>query len=133
MDKTVVRCKESSSFVIVCDERCTVVKRLAALLKVWDRKQLFTFVDRESESVTAKSLMTELDKSRWSLFLIDENGERWYGPEAIPMILKHLPSGRFAAVFYILPGTMWLTRQFYKLVSRTRSIISKENRPAQLA
>lgn len=126
MDKPVVHCKESSSFIIVCDERCAVVKRLAALLKVWDRKQLFTFVDRESESQTARSLIADLDKSRWSLFLIDENKERWYGPEAIPMILKHLPSGRFAAVFYILPGTMWLTRQVYKMVSRTRLIISKQ-------
>lgn len=117
MDKPVVHCKESSSFIIVCDERCAVVKRLAALLKVWDRKQLFTFVDRESESQTARSLIADLDKSRWSLFLIDENKERWYGPEAIPMILKHLPSGRFAAVFYILPGTMWLTRQVYKMLS----------------
>jgi predicted DCC family thiol-disulfide oxidoreductase YuxK len=126
MDKPVVHCKESSSFIIVCDERCTVVKRLAALLKVWDRKQLFTFVDRESESQTARNLIADLDKSRWSLFLIDENKERWYGPEAIPMILKHLPSGRFAAVFYILPGTMWLTRQVYKMVSRTRLIISKQ-------
>lgn len=126
MDKPVVHCKESSSYIIVCDERCAVVKRLAALLKVWDRKQLFTFVDRESESQTARSLIADLDKSRWSLFLIDENKERWYGPEAIPMILKHLPSGRFAAVFYILPGTMWLTRQVYKMVSRTRLIISKQ-------
>jgi predicted DCC family thiol-disulfide oxidoreductase YuxK len=126
MDKPVVHCKESSSFIIVCDERCAVVKRLAALLKVWDRKQLFTFVDRESESQTARNLIADLDKSRWSLFLIDENKERWYGPEAIPMILKHLPSGRFAAVFYILPGTMWLTRQIYKMVSRTRLIISKQ-------
>lgn len=126
MDKPVVHCKESSSFIIVCDERCAVVKRLAALLKVWDRKQLFTFVDRESESQTARNLIADLDKSRWSLFLIDENKERWYGPEAIPMILKQLPSGRFAAVFYILPGTMWLTRQVYKMVSRTRLIISKQ-------
>lgn len=126
MDKPVVHCKESSSFIIVCDERCAVVKRLAALLKVWDRKQLFTFVDRESESQTARNLIADLDKSRWSLFLIDENKERWFGPEAIPMILKHLPSGRFAAVFYILPGTMWLTRQVYKMVSRTRLIISKQ-------
>lgn len=126
MDQNAVHCQESSSFIIVCDERCAVVKRLGAILKVWDRKQLFTFVDRESSSQIAQSLIADLDQSRWSLFLIDDNKERWYGPEAIPMILKHLPSGRFAAVLYILPGTMWLTRQLYKLVSRTRLIISKQ-------
>jgi predicted DCC family thiol-disulfide oxidoreductase YuxK len=124
MDSKAIHCRESLSFTIVCDERCFVVNRLAALLKLWDRSQLFTFVDRESVSETARQLIQDLDASPWSLFLIDDNNERWYGPEAIPMILKNLRFGRFAAVLYILPGTMWLTRQLYQLVSRTRLIIS---------
>ncbi|MDQ5936608.1 MAG: hypothetical protein QG574_3944, partial [Cyanobacteriota bacterium erpe_2018_sw_21hr_WHONDRS-SW48-000092_B_bin.40] len=48
------------------------------------------------------------------------------GPEAIPMIMKILSFGRFAAVLYILPGKMWLTRQLYQLISRTRLIISSQ-------
>jgi len=128
MDQKAIHCRESLSFTIVCDERCLVVNRLGALLKLWDRAQLFTFVDRESNSITARQLISDLDASRWSLFLIDDNNERWYGPEAIPMILKNLPFGRFAAVLYILPGTMWLTRNLYLLVSHTRVMISR--RPA---
>ncbi len=128
MDQKAIHCRESLSFTIVCDERCFVVNRLGALLKLWDRAQLFTFVDRESSSSTARQLIQDLDDSRWSLFLIDDNNERWYGPEAIPMILKNLPFGRFAAVLYILPGTMWLTRNLYRLVSHTRLIIAR--RPA---
>jgi predicted DCC family thiol-disulfide oxidoreductase YuxK len=124
MDSKTIHCREPLSFTIVCDERCFVVNRLAALLKLWDRAQLFTFVDRESNSKKARQLMAELDLAPWSLFLIDDNNERWYGPEAIPMILKNLPFGRFAAVLYILPGTMWLTRQVYQLISRSRLIIS---------
>jgi len=68
--------------------------------------------------------MSELDNSRWSLFLIDEQNEHWHGPDAIPMILKNLPFGKFAAVFYILPGTMWLTRNFYMVVSNLRFFLS---------
>ena len=128
MEEKTIHCRESLSFTIVCDERCLVVNRLGALLKLWDRAQLFTFVDRESSSGTARQLISDLDASRWSLFLIDDNNERWYGPEAIPMILKNLPFGRFAAVLYILPGTMWLTRHLYQLISHTRLIISR--RPA---
>lgn len=126
MDSKTIHCREPLSFTIVCDERCFVVNRLAALLKLWDRAQVFTFVDRESSSKTARQLMADLDKAPWSLFLIDDNNERWYGPEAIPMVLKNLPFGRFAAVLYILPGTMWLTRQAYQLVSRSRLIISSK-------
>ena len=40
------------------------------------------------------------------------------------MILKNLPFGKFAAVFYILPGTMWLTRNFYMVVSNLRFFLS---------
>lgn len=113
-----------SSFTIVCDERCAVVRSLGSLLKLWDRRHLFTFVDRDSASREAQKLTCDLDNSRWSLFLIDDQGERWYGPDAIPIILKNLPSGKFAAVFYILPGTMWLTRNLYLLISNFRLLFT---------
>ncbi|MBS2009678.1 MAG: DUF393 domain-containing protein [Cyanobacteria bacterium SZAS TMP-1] len=130
MDTLASHCSESQSLTIVCDERCTVVRRLAGLLHIWDKQGAFVFVDRGSKHPRAKQLMQDLDGSRWSLFLIDDNSERWYGPEAIPMILKNLPFGKLAAVFYILPGTMWLTRQIYQLVSSTRQIISRSSATA---
>jgi predicted DCC family thiol-disulfide oxidoreductase YuxK len=109
---------ESSVFIIVCDERCAVVKQLAALVKVWDRAQRFRFVDRDTTNADDSKLLTELDASDWSLLLIDDSTDRWHGPESIPIILKNLPFGKIAAVAYILPGTMWLTNQVYMLVSR---------------
>ena len=124
MDTLATRCSESLSLTIVCDERCTVVRRLASLLHVWDKQGAFVFVDRGSKHPRAKQLMQDLDASRWSLFLIDDNNQRWHGPEAIPMILKNLPLGKLAAVFYILPGTMWLTRNIYRLISSSRQIFS---------
>ena len=125
MDTNASHCQETLTYTIVCDERCTVVRRLGALIKKWDKQQLFTFVDRESASQNARSLIKELDTSAWSLFLIDESKERWYGPEAIPMILKNLPFGKCAAVFYILPGTMFLTNLCYTLISKSRPILDK--------
>lgn len=120
MDTMTIHCRESASFIIVCDERCALVRRLGALVKLWDKQHVFTFVDRESTSAAAQSLINELDHCPWSLLLVDEFGDRWAGPEAIPIILKSLPFGKLAAVFYILPGTMWLTRQLYMFISRNR-------------
>jgi predicted DCC family thiol-disulfide oxidoreductase YuxK len=125
MDTLIPHCSESLSLTIVCDERCRVVRRLAGLLQLWDKKGTFVFVDRASQHPRAQQLMQDLDASRWSLFLIDDSGKRWHGPEAIPIILKNLPFGKIAAVFYILPGTMWLTRNIYQLVSSTRQIFSR--------
>lgn len=120
MNAVVNACQESLSFTIVCDERCTIVRNFGALIKWWDKDQSFVFVDRDSSSQRATELTRRLDRSKWSLLLIDENGSEWEGPEAVPMILKNLPFGKIAAVLYILPGTMWLTRQFYLLVSRSK-------------
>ena len=120
MSTVIMRCQEASLFTIICDDRCPVVRRLAALVGWWDRNKHFRFINRTASGVEDLRLVAELDRSPWSLLLIDENGERWLGPESIPIILKNLPFGKLAAVFYILPGTMWLTHQFYMLVSRNR-------------
>lgn len=127
MDTAAIQSPTNLSFTIACDERCSMVRRFASLVKWWDRENVFTFVDRDSQNPVAQRLMREMDSSPWSLMLIDEDGFRWAGPEAIPMILKHLPLGRLAAVFYILPGTMWVTRQFYLFASRNRSLLTQQN------
>jgi len=116
-NKTMSR-QESDTFKIVCDERCMVVRRLAAMVKWWDIEHKFTFVDRDSVQPIARQLVAKLDCSPWSLLLVDDADDHWEGPEAIPMILKNLPGGKMAAVLYILPGTLWLTRTLYMLISR---------------
>ncbi len=112
-------------YKVVCDERCPVVYGLAGLLQHWDTKNRFVFVDRNSEQEEARALIAKLDRSKWSLLLVDMDEEHFEGPEAIPMILKNLPAGRIFVVFYLLPGTMLLTRAFYHLVSQSRKKTGK--------
>lgn len=130
MGKVSMNCQESSSFKVVCDDRCAVVRRLEHIVKMWDVHHKFDFVDSHSDNAGHKSLLKELDACRWSLRLIDDLGNRWDGPEAIPIILKTLPFGKIAAVFYILPGTAWLTKQGYLLVSRNRSMFAQRQKTA---
>ncbi|MBX9939322.1 MAG: DCC1-like thiol-disulfide oxidoreductase family protein [Candidatus Obscuribacterales bacterium] len=118
--------QEALSFTIVCDERCSVVRSLAAVLRVWDYRRHFIFIDRQSQDRLDEKLISDLDESRWSLFLIDEQNDRWYGPDAIPIILKNLPFGKCACVFYILPGTMALTRAAYAIISQSRQLLKKK-------
>ena len=118
VDAVAKTCRESLSFVLALNENCHLVRAFGKLVQCWDRNNIFTFVDLESQSKIARELVFDLDKSPWSVLLVDDHGNRWYGPEAIPQILTHLPFGKVAAVFYILPGTMWLTRAVYRLLSR---------------
>ena len=106
------------AFTLVFDDRCVMVRTLAQLVRLWDRHRTFDLVGRNRADEKAKELLADLDNCPWSLLLIGEQNQRWTGPEAIPIILKSLPFGKLAAVAYILPGTMWLTRQFYLAVSR---------------
>jgi predicted DCC family thiol-disulfide oxidoreductase YuxK len=123
MSVVAMKSLESRSFIIVCDERCAVVRQLAALIKAWDRQHKFAFVERDGADQEQHRLVSALDASRWSLLLVDDAKELWFGPESIPIILKNLPGGKIAAVAYILPGTMWLTRQLYLLVSRNKRML----------
>ena len=114
----------SSSWTIVVDDSCPVVHKLSWLVRQWDRLGTFKFVGSEAADEHSVSLVQRLSETPWSLMLLDSDGQSWLGPEAIPFILKNLPSGKIAAVTYTVPGTMWLTRKLYYLVSRNRRLLT---------
>lgn len=128
MEQLAVSTDNSNSWAIVCDDRCPVVRFLASLIRSWDKHGLFRiFGQQESQIPINESLRLALDISPWSLLLVDhQDGESYFGPEAIPYILKGLPNGRIFVVAYTLPGTMWLTRKLYQLISRSRKKFSRQ-------
>lgn len=109
---------EMCHYKLVYDDRCPLVRRLAKIVKLWDRFGRFEFIGWHNHNSINAGFLNELEQSHWSLLLIDDVSERRSGPDAIPFILKTLPFGRIAAALYILPGTMWITQQLYMLVSR---------------
>jgi predicted DCC family thiol-disulfide oxidoreductase YuxK len=112
-----------ADWTIVFDDTCPVVKKLGWVLQHWDREGIFNYVGRGTTDSASAELIDMLEETPWSLMLIGKHGESWHGPEAIPFILKNLPSGKIAAVTYTIPGTMWLTRQLYYMVSRNRHML----------
>lgn len=120
METVVSTADNLGSWTIVSDDNCPVVRFLTHIVKACDHRTFFRFVGRECKDDQSRRLFAELAESPWSLILIDERGQRRHGPEAIPFILKNLPSGRLACVAYLIPGTMWLTRQIYHGISHNR-------------
>jgi len=86
---------------LTCDDNCSFNRHLLGLVKQWDRHGRIKIMPRVSS------------ESSRELTLLDENGTRWYGAEALPHIFKQLPFGKLAAAVYTLPGTMWVTKQLY--------------------
>lgn len=118
--ETVVSADNQTVWTIACDDSCRVVRSLARLVRNADRNHVFKIIGRDDQSDRARELIAQLNATPWSLLLIGPDGERYEGPEAIPFILKNLPSGRLAVVLYLIPGTAWLTRQLYMCVSHNR-------------
>ena len=127
MGKSVVAPHSGTQLTIVVDDACPVVHKLGWLVRQWDKQQTFRFVGNDAASEDRDRLLELLGETSWSLMLIDAEGQIWRGPDAIPFILKNLPSGKIAAVAYTVPGTMWLTKQLYLTVSRNRRLLKKNS------
>ena len=125
VDALAKTCQESLSFVLALNEACPMVRTFRRVIERWDKKRTFTLVDINDKNQLTKRISQDLQNSPWSVLLVDPQGNKWFGPEAIPKILMHLPFGKVAAVLYILPGTIWLTRNTYRLFSRNREMFSK--------
>jgi hypothetical protein len=93
------KCISDTVLFLTCGESSSFDRNLLSLVKQWDKKGRFQIVSGED------------------LTLLDEDGVRWSGAEAVPIIFKNLPFGKLAAAMYILPGTMWFTKQLYALQS----------------
>ena len=122
-----------TQLTLVVDDACPVVHKLGWLVRQWDKDQTFRFVGRETAGDDKEHLLQLLEQTSWSLMLIDADGQTFNGPDAIPFILKNLPSGRIAAVAYTVPGTMWLTKQLYLTVSRNRRLLNKKPTDKRIA
>lgn len=120
-------------WIIVSDDRCPVVRKLSWVVRQWDNTGVFKFVSKHEHNEAETALVHELDACPWSLILVHDCGMRSAGPEAIPFILRNLPGGKLATVAYVVPGTMWLTRQLYNLVSRNRRLLAAQQRNAASA
>jgi hypothetical protein len=113
MASTDNKVEQNNGITVFCCENTTFNRNLLALVKHWDRRGKINFLP------SASSLLLEGDSqlthSETNLLAVDENGVKWNGAEAVPIIFKNLPFGKLAAAMYILPGTMWVTKQLCEI------------------
>jgi hypothetical protein len=98
------------AITLLCDESSSFNRHLLSLVRQWDKTGNVRIVcGKDMQADPAQSLTVS------QLCVSDQNGGHWYGAEAVPIIFKNLPFGKLAAAMYILPGTMWFTKQIYAL------------------
>jgi len=97
------KCISDNVLFLTCGESSPFTRNLLSLVRQWDKKGRFQILSGED------------------LTVLDEDGICWNGAEAVPIIFKNLPYGKLAAAMYILPGTMWFTKQLYALQTPNKS------------
>jgi predicted DCC family thiol-disulfide oxidoreductase YuxK len=102
----------NNRLTLFCDQSKAFQRNLVALVKQWDKDQNIRICSAPDEAGPSQ---TSVNSTKGLLFAVDQDGERWLGAEAVPIIFKSLPFGKLAAAMYILPGTMWVTRQLYEM------------------
>jgi len=98
------------AITLQCDEKSSFNRHLLSLVRQWDKAGNVRIVCASEKPTEASTQTFETQ-----LCVFDRNGVRWCGAEALPIIFKNLPFGKIAAAMYILPGTMWFTKQIYAL------------------
>ena len=105
------------NITLYLDKSSAFNRHLLSLIQQWDRNRS---IDVHCVKVNdfLPSVQTSKKHKQFyddTLQVVDKNGISFQGAEAVPIILKYLPFGKLAAAFYILPGTMWVTKQLYSL------------------
>ncbi|PWT99072.1 MAG: hypothetical protein C5B53_05915 [Candidatus Melainabacteria bacterium] len=111
---------QKDSITVFCNENTAFNRNFLALVKHWDRRGKIQIMP--SSCSTASEEGAQPATIEEPLLAVDENGVRWNGAEAVPIIFKNLPFGKLAAAMYILPGTMWVTRQLCEMDSSHRQL-----------
>jgi len=104
---------QSHSITVFCDQGRVFDRNLAALVKQWDKQGNINILPASLSNLESSN--SARPNQSTSLQAVDENGVKWTGAEAVPIIFKNLPFGKIAAAMYILPGTMWVTKQLYEM------------------
>ena len=110
--------RQTDSITVFCNENTTFNRNFLALVKHWDRRGKIHIMP--SSHSTPSEEGSQPASLKETLLAVDENGVRWNGAEAVPIIFKNLPFGKLAAAMYILPGTMWVTKQLCQMDSSSR-------------
>jgi hypothetical protein len=115
MAKSETTLQLSSGITVFCNKNTAFNRNLLALVKHWDRRGKIHIMPSSRSTLLEADAQPSEDQE--TLLAVDENGVKWNGAEAVPIIFKNLPFGKLAAAMYTLPGTMWVTKQLCEMES----------------
>jgi predicted DCC family thiol-disulfide oxidoreductase YuxK len=112
------------SDVVVYDGHCRICTAQVSKLPRWDCQKKLSYLSLHDAEVTQRWPDLSHDRMMQEMVIVDHNGRRHWGPEAIRLLSRRLRRLWWASPFLHFPGSMILWRPLYRWVARNRYRLS---------
>jgi predicted DCC family thiol-disulfide oxidoreductase YuxK len=108
---------------VIYDGECGLCREAVALLRRWDREHVLRFVPFQDGAVVARFGIA-LPALAAAMHLVLPDGRVYAGADAAPELLRLLPSKRWLAPLFRVPGVLPLARRVYaRIAARRRCLV----------
>lgn len=106
--------------VVVFDGKCRMCTAQVRKLIFWDCRKRLSYLSLHDPEVTRRFPDLAFERMMKEMVVVDHNGNRHWGPEAIRYLTGRLRRLWWAVPFTYFPGSMVLWRPLYRWVARNR-------------
>jgi predicted DCC family thiol-disulfide oxidoreductase YuxK len=106
--------------IVLYDGHCRFCTKTVGQLLFWDCQGKLAYLSLHDPEVKRRWPDISHDRLMQEMCIIDQQGNRYWGPEAIRYLTRRLRRLWWAAPFMYFPGSMFLWRPLYRLVAKNR-------------
>jgi len=106
--------------VVIYDGKCGICTAQVKKLPFWDSQGKLSYLSLHDSEVQRRWPDVSHDRLMQEMLIVDRQGHRYWGAEAIRYLTRRLRRLWWAAPLAYFPGSMLLWRALYRWVARNR-------------
>jgi predicted DCC family thiol-disulfide oxidoreductase YuxK len=106
--------------VVIYDGQCGICSSQVRRLPTWDGQGRLSYLSLHDPEVQRRWPDVGHERLMQEMLIVDRNGNRHWGPDAVRYLTRRLRRLWLAAPFAYFPGSMLLWRPLYRWVARNR-------------
>jgi predicted DCC family thiol-disulfide oxidoreductase YuxK len=110
--------------VLIFDGKCGICTSQVRKLPWWDCQGKLSYLSLHDPEVARRWPDLSYDRLMQEMVIIDKDGERHWGPEAVRFLTGHLRRLCWLTPLLYFPGSMILWRPMYRWIARNRYRLS---------
>jgi predicted DCC family thiol-disulfide oxidoreductase YuxK len=112
------------SDVVIYDGQCRICTTQVRKIPWWDCQGKLSYLSLHDPEVQHRFPDLTHERMMKEMVIVDRDGNRHWGPEAIRYLSRRLRRLWWAAPFLYFPGSMFLWRPLYRWIARNRYRLS---------